>query len=115
MNLNTISNISLGIPSYMPSILPVTKPDGQVVGVPIPGYVYSTAKLFAKNSWDLKTPQVIVSDNNHYYNAKFNYFVQNNRKLIGVNMIPVKDMKPFSHVPLIVAQKNSLKDGIMFD
>ena len=115
MNLNTISNISLGIPSYMPSILPVTKSDGQVVGVPIPGYVYSTAKLFAKNSWDLKTPQVIVSDNNHYYNAKFNYFIQNNRKLIGVNMIPVKDMKPFSHVPLIVAQKNSLKDGIMFD
>mgnify|MGYP001402558876 CR=1 FL=1 len=115
MNLNTLSNISLGLQSYLPSILPVTKPDGQVVGVPVPGYVYSTAKLYAKNAWDNRIPQIIVSDDNHYYNAKFNYFIKNNKKLIGINMIPVNDVKPYSHIPLIVAQKNTLKNGIMFD
>ena len=114
MNINTISNIYLGLPNY-PTILPVTKSDGQIVGVPIPSYVYSTAKLYAKNSWNVKTPQIIVSDNNHYYNAKFNYFLENNRKLIGVNMIPVNDIKPFSHIPLVVAQRNPLKNGIVFN
>ena len=109
MNINT-----LGLP-YYPAILPVTKPDGQIVGVPVPPHVYATAKLFAKNSWDLKTPQIIVSDDNHYYNAKFNYFMQLNRKLIGINMLPVSDVKPFSHIPLIVAQKNPIKNGIIFN
>ena len=115
MNLNSISNISFGIPSYTPSILPVTKPDGQVVGVPIPSYIYSTAKTYAKNAWNVRTPQVIVSADNHYYNAKFNYFIQNNRKLIGINMLPINDMKPYSHIPLIVAQKNGLKKPITYN
>ena len=52
MNINTINNLALGIPTY-PSIHPVTKPDGQIVGVPIPHYVYSTAKFYAKNAWNV--------------------------------------------------------------
>ena len=56
----------MGYPN-LPHILPVTKPDGQIIGVPIPPYIYSTAKLFAKKSWDVRTPQIIVSDDNHYY------------------------------------------------
>ena len=114
MNINTINNLALGIPTY-PSILPVTKPDGQIVGVPIPHYVYSTAKFYAKNAWNVRTPQIIISDDNHYYNAKFNYFLQNNRKLIGINMIPVNDMKPYSHIPLIVAERNPTRNTIKFN
>ena len=104
----------MGYPN-LPPILPVTKPDGQIVGVPIPPYIYSTAKLFAKKSWDVRTPQIIVSDDNHYYNAKFNYFMEQNRKLIGINMIPVNNIKPYNHIPLIVAQRNPLVNGIKFN
>ena len=111
MNINTLNNLALGIPSYT-NIMPVTKPDGQIVGVPIPQYVYSTAKLFAKNSWNIRTPQIIISDDNHYYNAKFNYFLQNNRKLIGINMVPVNNITGFSHLPLIVAQRNSVSNPL---